>query len=59
MNQKKQKNRKMSDQIAALISLVSFVCIGILFITSNYNMSHAMKETAENNIITSSNFALE
>lgn len=49
------KNRKLSTSITALISLVAAVCIFILFIISNNNMTKALRESAEENMITSLN----
>lgn len=51
----RQKTKRMSNSIALLIALVSCICVGILFITSNHNMTGAMRESAENNIKTSLN----
>lgn len=47
------KTRKLSNSIACMIALVSAVCIAILFILSNRNMTNAMRKTAEDNMITS------
>ena len=49
----RMKTRKLSNSIACMIALVSAVCIAILFILSNRNMTNAMRKTAEDNMITS------
>ena len=43
----------MSTSIAMIITGVTIVCVLILFVISNSNMTAAMRTTAENNIITS------
>lgn len=45
--------KKMSTSIAMIITGVTIVCVLILFVISNSNMTAAMRTTAENNIITS------
>ena len=45
--------KKMSTSIAMIITGVTVVCVLILFVISNSNMTAAMRKTAENNIITS------
>ena len=45
--------KKMSTSIAMIITGVTIVCVLILFVVSNRNMTSAMRSTAENNIITS------
>ncbi|MGN0413305.1 MAG: methyl-accepting chemotaxis protein [Lachnospiraceae bacterium] len=45
--------KKMSTSIAMIITTVTIVCVLILFVISNSNMTAAMRSTAENNIITS------
>ena len=45
--------KKMSTSIAMIITGVTIVCVLILFVISNSNMTAAMRSTAENNIITS------
>lgn len=47
------KTKKLSNSIACMIALVSAVCIAILFILSDRNMTNAMRKTAEDNMITS------
>ncbi|MDD3413843.1 MAG: methyl-accepting chemotaxis protein [Lachnospiraceae bacterium] len=47
------KNRKLSTSITFFISIVALVCIGILYLVSNNNMSTAMSESAEKNMVTS------
>lgn len=47
------KNQKLSTSITFFISVVALICIGILYLVSNYNMSTAMSESAEKNMITS------
>lgn len=49
----KKKMHKMSTSIALLIAAVSFACIFVLFLMSNNNMTSAMREAAENTIVTS------
>ncbi len=51
----RQKTKRMSNSIALLIAIVSCVCVGILFLVSNENMTETMRESAENNIMTSLN----
>ena len=50
---KKKAFKKMSTSIAMIITGVTIVCVLILFVISNSNMTAAMRTTAENNIITS------
>ena len=45
--------KKMSTSIAMIITGVTVVCVLILFVISDSNMTAAMRKTAENNIITS------
>ena len=47
------KTKKLSNSIACMIALVSAVCIAILFILSDRNMTNVMRKTAEDNMITS------
>ena len=47
------KNRKLSTSITFFIAIVVLVCIGVLYFVSNYNMSTAMSESAEKNMVTS------
>ncbi len=47
------KTKKLSNSITCMIALVSAVCIAILFILSDRNMTNAMRKTAEDNMITS------
>lgn len=47
------KDRKMSTLITISISLVTFICIFLLFLVANQNMTKAMKQTAMNNMKTS------
>ena len=47
------KNRKLSTIITAAISIVVAVCIALLFLIANRNMTTAMKDTAMDNMKTS------
>lgn len=47
------KTKKLSNRITCMIAIVSAVCIAILFILSDRNMTNAMRKTAEDNMITS------
>lgn len=49
------KNRKLSTSITVFISFVAAMCILILFIISDFNMSDAMRKSAESNMVTSLN----
>lgn len=47
------KTKKLSNRITCMIAIVSAVCIAILFILSDRNMTNVMRKTAEDNMITS------
>lgn len=47
------KNSRLSKSITLLISAVSAACIIVLFLVSNANMTNAMRETAQDHMITS------